>query len=156
ADARNPAQDRGKIQARTEQEARVKVFLVGRIALENEGAVIDEGHFPGRQGRLLFAYLVATHGRPLPRDELADVLWGDAPPATWEKALSVLVSKLRWVLSKSGLDGASALAAAFGCYQLDLPDGSTVDVLEAESATQEAESSLAAGKWEEATSSGAL
>jgi DNA-binding SARP family transcriptional activator len=73
----------------------VKVFLAGRIAVEAEGVVIDERHFPGRQGRLLFACLVAAHERPVPRDELADVLWGDEPPATWEKALSVLVSKLR-------------------------------------------------------------
>ena len=39
--------------------------------------MIDEGRFPGRQGRLLFAYLVAEQGRPVPRDELAEALWGD-------------------------------------------------------------------------------
>jgi DNA-binding SARP family transcriptional activator/basic membrane lipoprotein Med (substrate-binding protein (PBP1-ABC) superfamily) len=131
----------------------VKVFLAGRIAVEAEGIVLDERHFSGRQGRLLFAYLVARQGRPVPRDELADVLWGDAPPATWEKALSVLVSKLRGVLSESGLDGASALTAAFGCYQLDLPEGTTVDVLEAENATEEAESLLSTEEWERATGS---
>ena len=73
----------------------MKVFLAGRIAVEAERVVIDERHFPGRQGRLLFACLVASHGTPVPRDKLADVLWGDAPPATWDKALSVLASKLR-------------------------------------------------------------
>ena len=80
----------------------MKVFLAGRIAVEAEGVVLDERHLPGRQGRLLFAYLVAANGRPVPQDELADVLWGDAPPATWDKALSVLVSKLRGVLAESG------------------------------------------------------
>ena len=57
--------------------------------------VIDEARFPGRQGRLLFAYLVAEQGRAVPRDELAEALWGEAPPATWDKALTVIVSKLR-------------------------------------------------------------
>jgi basic membrane lipoprotein Med (substrate-binding protein (PBP1-ABC) superfamily)/DNA-binding SARP family transcriptional activator len=66
------------------------------------------------------------------------------------------VSKLRWVLSESGLDGASALTAAFGCYQLDLPEGTTVDVLEAENATQEAESLISAKECEQATGSAAL
>jgi hypothetical protein len=51
-----------------------KVFLAGRIAVEIDGAVADEGRFPGRQGRLLFAYLVAEQGRPVPRDELAEAL----------------------------------------------------------------------------------
>jgi SARP family transcriptional regulator, regulator of embCAB operon len=120
----------------------MKVFLAGRIAVEAEGVVIDERHFPGRQGRLLFAYLVAEHGRPVPRDELAGALWGDAPPATWDKALSVLVSKLRGVLAESGVDGASALTAAFGCYQLDLPEGTWVDVLVAERAAREADGFL--------------
>ena len=92
---------------------------------------IDEGRFPGRQGRLLFAYLVAEQGRAVPRDELAEALWGDAPPATWDKALTVLVSKLRAVLSDGGIDGTGALTGAFGCYRLELPAGSWVDVVEA-------------------------
>ena len=134
----------------------MKVFLAGRIAVEAEGVVIDERHFPGRQGRLLFAYLVAQQGRPVPREELADVLWGDAPPATWDKALSVLVSKLRAVLGESGVDGATALTAAFGCYQLDLPVGTWVDVLVAESAAMEAEGLLETNEPQHATASAAL
>jgi hypothetical protein len=54
------------------------------------------------------------------------------------------VSKLRGVLTEGGLDGGRALTAAFGCYQLDLPDGTWVDVLQAESSVPEAESLLAA------------
>jgi len=151
---------RRKIEAKSRQETSrrldLKVFLVGRIAVEAEGVVLDERHFPGRQGRLLFAYLVAEHGRPVPRDELAGVLWGDAPPATWDKALSVLVSKLRGVLAKSGLDGASALTAPFGCYRLDLPEGTWVDVHAAASAVKEAEGFLETSEPEGATAAAAL
>ena len=134
----------------------MKVFLAGRIAVKAEGVMVDEPHFPGRQGRLLFAYLVVEHGRQVPRDELADVLWGDSPPPTRDKALSVLVSKLRVVLAESGLDGARALTAPFGCYRLDLPDGTWVDVLAAESAAQEAEKSLETNDPESATAAAAL
>jgi len=81
-----------------------------------DGVVIDEARFPGRQGRLLFAYLVAEQGRPVPRDELAEALWGDRPPATWDKALSVIVSKVRGLLTSSGVDGQRALTGAFGRY----------------------------------------
>src|SRR5262245_64707727 len=85
------------------KELRLKVFLAGRLAVQSDGIVIDEQRFPGRQGRVLFAYLVAEEDRPVPRDELAEALWGDTPPATWEKALTVLVSKLRTLLAEVGL-----------------------------------------------------
>jgi DNA-binding SARP family transcriptional activator/basic membrane lipoprotein Med (substrate-binding protein (PBP1-ABC) superfamily) len=149
-----------KIEAKSRQETSrrldLKVFLAGRVAVEADDVVIDERHFPGRQGRLLFAYLVVEHGRPVPRDELADVLWADAPPATWDKALSVLVSKLRGVLAESGVDGASALTAAFGCYQLDLPEGTWVDVHAAASAAKEAEGFLETDEPDSATAAAAL
>ena len=54
----------------------LKVFLAGRVALETDGVVIDEERFQGQQGRLLFAYLVAEQERAVPRDELAEALWG--------------------------------------------------------------------------------
>jgi ABC-type transport system substrate-binding protein/DNA-binding SARP family transcriptional activator len=83
--------------------------------------------------------------RSVPRDELAEALWGAAPPATWDKALTVLVSKLRRLLAAHGSESASALTAAFGCYRLDLPEGSWVDVIAAAHAAPEAEEALAAG-----------
>ena len=134
----------------------LKVFLAGRVALEADGTLIGEERFPGRQGRLLFAYLVAEQGRPVPRDELAEALWADEPPATWDKALSVLVSKLRALLADQGIDGAEALTSAFGCYRLVLPEGSWVDVVVATNAVQEAEDALAAGDPEKAKAAAAL
>jgi ABC-type transport system substrate-binding protein/DNA-binding SARP family transcriptional activator len=131
-------------------ELQLKVFLAGRVAVESDGVVIDEDRFPGRQGRLLFAYLVAEEGRPVPRDELAEALWGETPPATWEKALTVLVSKLRGLLAECGLDGAKLLTSAFGCYRLNLPEGAWVDVIAAADAVGEAEAALATDDLERA------
>jgi class 3 adenylate cyclase len=124
--------------------SKLKVFLAGRVALESDGVVLDEAYFPGRQGRLLFAYLVAEQGRPVPRDELADALWREAPPATSDKALSVLASKLRGLLAEVGVDGTKALTSAFGAYRLNLPAGTWVDVIAAADALRDAEASLAA------------
>src|SRR2546427_7881325 len=105
----------------------LKVFLAGRVAVETNGVVIDDRRFPGRQGRLLFAYLVAEQGRPVPRDELAQALWVETPPATWDKALTVIVSKLRSLLAHRGIDGPNTLTGAFGCYRLVLPEGAWID-----------------------------
>jgi DNA-binding SARP family transcriptional activator len=128
----------------------LKVSLAGRVAIEADGVLIEDERFPGRQGRLVFAYLVAEQGRPVPRDELAEALWGEAPPATWEKALTVIVSKLRGLLAECGIDDVNVLTNAFGCYRLDLPEGSWVDVVAAASAAQEAEGALAADDLEKA------
>jgi DNA-binding SARP family transcriptional activator/streptogramin lyase len=125
----------------------LKVFLAGRVAVEANGVLLGEERFPGRQGRLLFACLVAEQGKPVPRDELAEALWGDAPSATWEKALTVLASKLRGLLADSGADDTGVLTSAFGCYRLDLPTGSWVDVIAAANAVQAAEAALGSGDF---------
>jgi peptide/nickel transport system substrate-binding protein len=108
--------------------------------------VLNEARFPGRQGRLLFAYLVAARSRAVPRDELADAIWGESPPATWEKALTVLASKLRGLVAEEGI----TLTNAFGCYRLDLPEGTWVDLFAAASGAQYAEEALAAGELDQA------
>jgi DNA-binding SARP family transcriptional activator/ABC-type branched-subunit amino acid transport system substrate-binding protein len=123
----------------------VRISLTGRVSIEANGARVDERSFPGRQGRLVFAYLLAEEGRAVPRDELAELLWGEAPPARWEKALSVLVSKLRALLEGCGVDGQVALRSAFGCYQLALPPGVWIDVAAAREAADRAEVALGAG-----------
>jgi DNA-binding SARP family transcriptional activator/streptogramin lyase len=119
--------------------------MTDRLAVEANGTRLDEQRFPGRQGRILFAYLAAQKGRPVPRDELAELLWSEELPATWEKALRVLMTKLRTLLTECGIDGASALTSAFGCYQLTLPEGAWIDVHAAANAVERAETALAAG-----------
>ena len=77
----------------------------------------------------------------MPRDELAEALWEGAPPASWDKALGVLASKLRKVLA----DGAEAidLTASSGCYRLVLPADAWVDVIAADEAAEYGERLLA-------------
>jgi peptide/nickel transport system substrate-binding protein len=129
---------------------RLKVFVTGRVAVETDGAVIDEAHLGGRQARLLFAYLVAERSRPVPRDELAEALWGETPPVTRDKALTVIASKLRAALGDAGLDSRELLTAAFGCYRLDLPEGTWVDLFAAASGAGDAEDALVAGDLDQA------
>jgi len=90
--------------------------------------------------------LVAEQGTPVLRDELADALWGDAPPATSDKALTVLASKLRRLLADAGLDGGKALTSAFGAYRMSLPEGTWIDIVAAANVLKEADEALAAGE----------
>jgi SARP family transcriptional regulator, regulator of embCAB operon len=127
------------------QAVAVRVSLTERVSIEGNGVLVGEQRFPGRQGRLVFAYLLAAEGKSVPKDELAEALWGDESPARWEKALSVLVSKLRALLNECGVDGSTALTSAFGCYQLILPPGSWIDIAAADEAANAAEQALAVG-----------
>ena len=124
--------------------------MTERLAIEANGVRLDEQRFPGRQGRILFAYLAVQHGRSVPRDELAELLWGEDLPATWEKALRVLTTKLRALLEECGIDGSSMLRSAFGCYQLTLPADTWIDLDAAVTALERGEAALAGRELEEA------
>jgi DNA-binding SARP family transcriptional activator/tetratricopeptide (TPR) repeat protein len=90
---------------------------------------------PGRQGRLLLAYLAVNRERACPRSELIDVLWPEQPPAAADAALSALLSKLRRALGEGALSGRSEL-------QLTPGVAVEVDVEQAAATARRAETAL--------------
>ena len=74
--------------------AGTRIQLCGPLVAEVEGRRIEDD-LPGRQGRLLFVYLVANRLRPTGRDELVDAVWPEDPPTNVDSALSALLSKTR-------------------------------------------------------------
>ena len=105
----------------------LRIFLSGRVAVEADGVGLDAGGL-GRLGRLALAYLVSERHRPVTRDELAEVLWGDDLPRSWETSLRGVALRLRALLGAAGLVPGDALISAYGCWQLQLPETTTVDV----------------------------
>ncbi len=120
----------------------VRVQLCGTFTVERDGRDVGRD-FPGRQARLLFAYLVLNRPQPIPRSVLVDALWGEWPPASAANALTVLVSKLRSAVGPDLIRGRSELAAI-------LPEPAQVDVEDALAALHVAESAVAAGQWNRA------
>jgi DNA-binding SARP family transcriptional activator len=110
--------------------------------VELAGRRID-ADLPGRQARLLFAYLVLVRPERVPRDTLVDALWGETPPAAAAGALSALISKVRALTGPDVLRGRSELGVV-------LPEPALVDVDEAVSAVHAAESAIALGNWRRA------
>jgi DNA-binding SARP family transcriptional activator len=120
------------------------VQLCGRFVVELHTHRVEQ-RFPGRQGRVLFAYLVLQRPRAPGRDELIEAVWADARPASDASALTVLLSKLRAAV------GADVLVGR-GSVQVVLPAGARVDVEQALEAVHRAESAVVQGDWARAWS----
>jgi SARP family transcriptional regulator, regulator of embCAB operon len=127
---------------------RVRFYLLGRVAVEGS-RTLDQSELPGAQGRRALVHLVLARHRPVPVEELVDVLWATSPPASWETAVRAVVSKLRTALGHVGID--NAVTAEGGCYQLRLA-GAWVDVEEAARSLHRAEGARRAGDLETAWS----
>jgi DNA-binding SARP family transcriptional activator len=69
----------------------IGIRLAGPLEVAAGGRRFATGDFPGRQGRIVFAALAFT-GRPVDRNELADILWPNRLPASWTRDLSAVIS----------------------------------------------------------------
>lgn len=119
-----------------------RIQLCGALVARIEGHDLAPA-LPAAQGRLLFAYLVVNRTRPSSREELADFLWGDEPPAAPAQAVRVLLSKLRTAV------GPDRIADAAG-PRLRLPSDVWIDLEAASTAIHEAESAVRRGEFERA------
>ncbi len=120
----------------------MRIQLCGPTVIERGRERLD-GRLPGRQGRLLFAYLVLHRHRPCSRDELVEAVWPRRVPSASEVGLNALVSKLRKVLGPEAVAGRSHL-------QFHLDQEGRVDVEAAFEAAHRAESQIALGEWQRA------
>lgn len=115
-----------------------RIQVCGALAVERDGQRLDPA-LPGRQGRVLFVYLVVNRHRQVSRDELAEALWREPDPAAVDARLNPLLSKLRRVLGPTSVEGRSLL-------RLNLPD-TWVDLEAAVESIHRAESAAAQHEW---------
>jgi len=118
--------------------APLRVQICGTLAIERDGQRLD-GLLPGRQGRLLFTYLVVNRHRQVPRDEVAEALWREPDPAAVDARLNPLVSKLRRVFGADAIDGRSTLRLCL--------TGARIDLEAAAEAIHRGESAVAQQDW---------
>jgi DNA-binding SARP family transcriptional activator len=116
----------------------LRIQICGALAIECDGQRLD-ARLPGRQGRLLFAYLVVNRHRHVTRDELAEALWREPDPTAVDARLNPLLSKLRRIFGTDSVEGRATI-------RLCLP-GAWVDLEAAAEAIHRAESSVAQQDW---------
>lgn len=124
---------------RLAEERHIRIHLCGRIRVEIGGGDYVERLLGGRQGQLLFAYLVLNRFRELPRSAVVAALW---PNGAGERALTTYLSRIRRALGGC-VEGRSEI-------RLVLPPSAWVDVETAEEKLLQAEGALAAGDWAKA------
>jgi DNA-binding SARP family transcriptional activator/DNA-binding CsgD family transcriptional regulator len=110
-----------------------RVQLCGTLAVEWDGEPIAAS-LPGRQGRLLFAYLVLHRSRAATRDELAE--------AIGTREIAPVLSRLRGVLGDA--------VVGRGDVRLELPEGSWVDWEAAHHGVERARSAMRVRAWADA------
>ena len=101
----------------------LRIYLTGCVLVEDNGNILlDERRLmgEGRAASLSPTWWAITSGLLYPGNELAEELWVEKAPPSWERSLSALVSKLRALLARRDLTDVT-LNGSFGHYQLSLP-----------------------------------
>jgi DNA-binding SARP family transcriptional activator len=121
------------------EPATTRIQLCGRFVIRVAGRRIEE-QLPGRQGRLLFAYLAVRRDQVASRSELIEALWPGRLPSAPDVALAALLSKLRRLLPEDALTGRDSV-------RLELGAEARVDLDAARDGIHRAEALIAARDW---------
>jgi DNA-binding SARP family transcriptional activator len=106
----------------------LQVTLFGATQVLTDGATTAASDMGGVKPRQILGILAASAGVPVPKDRLADLLWGGAPPKSYVGTLESYVCVLRRRLGlEPGRSG--ALATTSNGYVLD-PALARVDLVE--------------------------
>lgn len=123
----------------------LRIYLSG-TRIETGDVALAPGDFPGQQGRAAFTLLAGERNSAIARPAVAAALWPHEPPRAWDAAITSIMSKLRALLRRAGLDPTVTLVSEGGCYELRLPAGTWIDHEVAADAIHEAESALKASE----------
>ncbi len=132
-----------------------RLYLTGGLRMEGPSGSFGDADLPGLQGRIAFAAL-AIERRPVSHDELAEIVWDQDPPSQWKSALTPIVSKIRALLTRTGLDGRAVLGSVGGTYALTVPSDTWVDLEDAHRRLDRAEGALRHGDDAAATREGTV
>jgi DNA-binding SARP family transcriptional activator len=126
----------------------LRVRVCGRLSLDQGTTIVREGDLPARQGRRLWAFLVLKRRLPVPRDEMAEAVWGDDTPDAWDAALNALVSRLRAALRPLARTAPElTIQSEGGRYVLTMPEHTVVDFERARGGLHEADRLFRRGEY---------
>lgn len=113
----------GRVTSRSSHVVRraVRICTMGGFRVVVDGQPVPTSAWGSRQARLVCKRLAVAVDRPVPRDELAELLWPDElDPAKRSARLSVVLSNVRRVLGGGLLADRDAVALDLRAVDLDL------------------------------------
>ena len=73
----------------------VRIRLFGPISVQAGDTVLGPREFGGIKPKQIFEILLLERGHPVPKDRLAEWLWGDALPRNVAATLETYISNIR-------------------------------------------------------------
>ena len=100
--------------------SKLEVRLFGAIAVSRGSTTLGGRDFGGTKAKQLFELLVLARGEPVPKDRLADLIWGEALPVHVNATLETYVSVLRRKLTSPDGEGRGLITTEHEAYALPL------------------------------------
>ena len=100
--------------------SKLEVKLFGAVAVSRGSTVLGARDFGGTKAKQLFQLLVLARGEPVPKDRLADLIWGEALPVHVNATLETYVSVLRRKLTGPNGEGRGLITTEHEAYALPL------------------------------------
>jgi DNA-binding SARP family transcriptional activator len=98
--------------------SKLEVKLFGGIAVSRGASTLGARDFGGTKAKQLFQLLVLARGEPMPKDRLADLIWGESLPVHVNATLETYVSVVRRKLSGIVGDGRGLITTEHEAYAL--------------------------------------
>ncbi|QIB68496.1 hypothetical protein Ami103574_03815 [Aminipila butyrica] len=105
----------------------IKIYMLGRFALEYDGEIILEDEGKIHKVWSLLGYLLANHSRKLGSQELPELLCADERSGDPAKVVKNLAYRLRCLLSDSGLPKETYIVQSGGSYSWNERLNYTID-----------------------------
>jgi DNA-binding SARP family transcriptional activator len=100
----------------------VDISLFGSVSVVTPERQLGPKDFLGRKPKQLLEILLLQEGRPVPKDQLAERLWGQSLPVNFSASLEHYVSLLRKRLDPNGRVNASLVRTVHGGYRCELDE----------------------------------
>ena len=120
-------------------EAKVKIKMFGTFEIIVNGNVVLSQLRQAKKTSQFLEYLILKRDRPVPHEELLEMLWSDKENRNPATALRTLLHRYRALVESSGLpELADSILTARGAYQWNPDLDCEIDVFEFERLCQEA------------------
>jgi DNA-binding SARP family transcriptional activator len=98
----------------------MQIHVFGPLRVIDGDIVLSSRGFDGRKPRQVLQILAAHHGKAVSKDRIADLLWGDAPPADPTGSIEHYVAVLRRRLRGRLREPVSVVQTEGAGYRLDV------------------------------------